>query len=149
MNEAPPIEFQWQGDGFRPTKQFWAKKCDEHFVVGEIYKLVEHHDRSQRSHNHYFACVHNAWQNLPEEYEGRFPTQEHLRHWVLVKTGYCTKSEIVTALASEATKLAAFARQVDTYSVITVQDCVVTIYRAKSQSMRSMGKDEFQASNGS
>lgn len=146
MSGAPPIKFEWDGEAFVPASPFWARKCDEHFVVGEQYQMVEHQDRSMRSHRHYFACVKDAWDNLPEQLAERFPTSEHLRKYALIRAGYRDERSIVAGSKAEAQRLAAFMKPMDEYAVVIVQEAMVTVYTAKSQSMRAMGKTTFAES---
>lgn len=142
---APPIPFRWSGDSMEPLPRF-AKECDRHFVVGEVYQLVEQQDRSQTSHNHYFACVAEAWKNLPDEMVERFPTAEHLRKFALIKAGFADSRQFLAASKAEALRLAAFVRPCDEYALVTVREMVVTVWTARSQSMRAMGRRDFQAS---
>lgn len=146
MTDSSPFPFQWDGDAMVPPNAYWKKRADERFVVGQHYRMVEHHDRSEASHRHYFAALHEAWSNLPPHYAERFPSSEHLRKWALVKAGYRDEAVIVTATPEEAMRLAATTRRLDGYAVILVDDAVVTIYTAESQSMRAMGKQRFEES---
>ncbi|WP_234840443.1 hypothetical protein [Sinorhizobium meliloti] len=43
-------------------------------------------------------------------------------------------------------RLAAFIRPIDAFSVVDVKEATVTRYVAKSQSMKAMGKQDFQES---
>lgn len=142
-DDIPPMVFQWDGLAMIPAR---AKLADQLFVVGEHYTLVQHRDRSQASHNHYFAAIHDAWLNLPEELAERFPTSEHLRKFALIKAGYCDSQSIVCASKAEAGRVAAFVRPTDEFSIVAVNGATVTRYTAKSQSMRAMGKKVFQES---
>lgn len=141
----PPMYFQWQGDGFTPCRGF-QKRCDEHLVVGERYRLEVREERSVNSHRHFFASVTEAWRNLPEHLAEQIDSPEKLRKWALIKCGYYDKRQIVCESASQAEKFAAFVRPMDEYAVVTVRDTVVTVYTAQSQSMRAMNKERFQQS---
>ena len=143
---SAPIRFNWDGEAMVPVGQTWALRADREFVVGEQYVLVEHHQRSLRSHNHFFASVSEAWKNLPEEHAQRFHSDEHLRKWALVQCGYRDERSIVCASKAEAQRVAAFIKPMDEYAVVTVRDAVVIVYTAKSQKMNAMGKDEFTRS---
>lgn len=142
---APPVPCVWDGDAFVPPSRF-AKLCDKHFVVGESYPLVVHEARSQASHSHYFAALNEAWKNLREDVAERFPTSEHLRKYALVKAGFADERSIVCASKAEAQRVAAFIRPMDDYAVIVVREATIKVFTAKSQSMRAMGKADFQAS---
>lgn len=143
---AAPITFQWDGEAMAPASVFWARKADEAFVIGETYRLVEHHDRSMASHNHYFAAITEGWQNLPEHLAERFPTAEHLRKYALVRAGYADERSIVCASKAEAQRVAAFVKPMDDFAVVVVSEATVKVYTAQSQSMKAMGKKAFQDS---
>lgn len=140
-----PIPFRWEGDNFAPMPGF-AKLCDREFVVGQVYRMVEEQERSARSHAHYFACVSEAWDNLPERLAPDFPTADHLRRYALIRAGYADSRTLVASSKAEAVRLAAFVKPMDTYAVVVVTDATVTVWTAKSQSMKAMGKATFQAS---
>lgn len=141
--EIPPLAFEWTGEEMKPLR---PKLADEHFTIGERYILVEHNDRSEASHRHYFAAVRDGWMNLPENMAERFPTAEHLRKYALIKAGYADSQSIVCGSKAEAQRMASFVRPADEFSIVTVTEATVTRWTAKSQSMRAMGKKDFQAS---
>lgn len=140
-----PIAFEWIGDAMVPLKRF-HNVCNATFIVGQRYMLEELQDRSSASHRHYFACIHEAWTNLSEEYADQFPTSDHLRKWALIKAGYRDERTLVCASKAEALRVSAFIKPMDDYAVVVVRDAVVAVYTAKSQSTRAMGKADFQAS---
>lgn len=142
---AAPIPMRWEGDVFRPHPRY-QKECDRTFTVGDVYRLVEHQDRSQASHSHYFASLAEAWANLPDDLAERWPTPEHLRKFALIKAGYADSRQIVASSRAEALRLASFIRPMDEYAVVTVAEAVVTVFTARSQSKRAMGAKDFQAS---
>jgi hypothetical protein len=142
-----PILLRYEGDGeFRVLSNYWKGRADKDFVVGEVYRMVEHHDRSVRSHNHYFASIGNAWANLPEGLADTYPTAEHLRKKALIWTGYRDERTIVAASKAEAQRVAAFVKPMDDFAVVTVHEAVVRVWTAKSQSIKAMGAAEFQKS---
>ncbi len=143
MTAIYPVAFQWDGDNMLCIN---PRLADRQYVVGEIYRLVPQEDRSDASHNHYFATINEAWKNLPEDIADRWPTSEHLRKWALIKSGYRDERTTVAASKAEAQRLVAFIRPIDDYAVVIAKDAVVTVYTAKSQSMRAMGKADFQKS---
>ena len=140
-----PLYFSWDGESMRPLPRF-ISLANKQYVVGEKYRLVEENERSQVSHSHFFASVMEAWRNLPHEYAERFPTETHLRKWALVRAGYADERSIVAGSPEEAQRIGAFVRPSDPYAVITVNDCVVTVYTAQSQSKKAMGAKAFQDS---
>ena len=141
-----PLPFIWDGEKMVPPSRYWAERGCERFVKGETYRLSEAYDRSVNSHNHYFAALSEAWQNLPHDAMERWPTSEHLRKWALIQAGYRDEKSIVAASKAEAQRIGAFIRPMDHYAVVAISECVVTVYTAKSQSLRAMGKADFQQS---
>src|SRR6185503_10225916 len=120
--------------------------ADRQFVVGETYPMEVHEDRSRQSHQHYFAAIEDCWQNLPEAVAEEFPTSEHLRKYALIKAGYCERRSIVCPSPAEAERVAAFVKPIDEFALVEITGPVVTVYTAKSQSLRAMGKADFQKS---
>lgn len=140
-----PIHATWDGEAFVPMKRF-AKACDAELVTGKVYCLDTIEERSIASHRQYFAALHDAWVNLPEEYAQEFPSSEHLRKWALIKAGFCDERVHVCANKREAHEIAAFMRPLDDFALIVPFDNLVKCWTAKSQSMKAMGKADFQAS---
>lgn len=142
---SPPTVFMWDDEAqvMRPSH---PKLASQRFEAGAAYALVEHEDRSQRSHDHFFATVAEAWSNLPEDLAARYPTPDHLRRNLLIKTGFFTSRDFVARSNAEALRLAAFIRPTDEYAVVVVTNCIVTEYKAKSQSLKAMGRADFQES---
>lgn len=135
----------WKDGALIPEPRF-ARWCDEQFGEGEVIQLERHEDRSTNSHNHYFAALKTCWENLPDiEVQERFPTVEAMRKWALIKAGYYTESSIVADSPEQATAIAAFMGRQEG-QIIVVKENVIKKYNAKSQSYRSMDKDEFQKS---
>lgn len=142
MNIAPHL-FRYDGEAMVPLR---PKAADRDFVVGEVYRLEIVEERSAASHRHYFASINEAWQNLPEEAADRFATPEDLRKFALIKTGFHDSRSIVASSKAEASRIAAFIRGGSDFTIVVVNGSTITEYRAKSQSLRAMGKQEFQAS---
>lgn len=142
---SAPVYFTWDGESMAPMPRF-AKLCDKQYVVGETYCLVPHEDRSANSHRHYFASLRNAWLNIPEDLTERFPTSEHLRKFALIKAGYADQRQFVCGSKAEALRLSTFLSPMDSYAVVTVQNAVVNVFTAQSQSTKAMGRKEFAES---
>lgn len=138
-----PLRFRWSGEAMTPLQPGAAAR---QFEKGEWYTLEVREERSTASHNQFFAALNEGWQNLPETMADRFPSADHLRKWLLIRTGYRDEVTYVAASKAEAPRLAAFIRPLDDFAVVTVSEATVTVYRAKSQSVRAMGKAEFQRS---
>lgn len=142
-----PIKLMWTDEGnFVPVSRYWSRICDERFVIGQTYALDEIKARSHASHAHYFAVLHEIWLSLPESIERRFINEDQMRKHALIHTGYRTEVQHVCKSHAEAERLASAIRPYDDYQIVLVSECVVTVYHAKSQDMRSMDKAEFQAS---
>lgn len=141
-----PLVFSWDGEAMRPASRMMARLADKAFVIGETYRLTEEHERSAASHRHYFAAINEAWQNLPEEIGDRFPNSESLRKYALIKAGYRDERTIVAASKAEAQRLAGFVRPMDAFAVVTTSEATVTVWTAKSQSVKAMGGKDFQTS---
>jgi hypothetical protein len=75
---------------------------------------------------------------FPEDLSGLYEGAESI--------GRRYERTIVCASKAEAQRVAAFIKPMDEYAVVLAQEATVTVYTAKSQSMRAMGKEAFQAS---
>lgn len=140
-----PIAYRRTGKALVPVP-YYAEEFARTFEDGRLYRLVEVQERSLASHNHYFAAVHDGWQNIPEDMRERFPSDEHLRKWCLIRTGFSHSRSIACDSPEEARKVAAFVQPFDEFAVVSVGGTVVTVFTAMSQSYKDMGKVEFAKS---
>lgn len=140
-----PVLFEWDGDNMVPLARFKAL-CDKQYVVHEVYKLDIVEDRSLVTHNHYFACLVSAWKNLPEDIAPRYPTMDRLRRRALIRAGFADERTVVLDTPADAVKVSGVIQTYDEDAVVMVKGRTVHIFTAKSQSMKAMGKDEFQRS---
>lgn len=143
MSNIVALTFVWNGEAMEPLD---PRTANRQYAVGETYRLIPHEERSKTSHNHYFACVVEAWKNLSEHDAERYPTSEHLRKWALVRAGYRNERAFACDTARQAMQIAAAVKAVDEYAVVVVRGSVVMVYTAKSQSSQAMGKAVFQKS---
>ena len=139
----PPVDFRWDGAAMVPLSAAAAERA---YVAGESYRLAPVHDRSHRSHAHYFAMIEEAWRNLPEALAERLPTPEHLRKYALIRAGFRDERSIVAASKAEALRIAAFVKPLDEFAAVAVHEATVTVMTARSQSTRAMGRAAFQRS---
>lgn len=139
MNTIP---LKHEGNGV--FRSIYPKRCADIPVGVAAWRMVEH--RSSESHRHYFACIADAWGNLPEVLADEYPSPEHLRHFALIKAGYCTETKVVCATNGDALRLAAYSTDADKFALVNVMGRVVTIWRAESQSVPAMGGKKFQES---
>jgi hypothetical protein len=142
---AQPILFHWEGDVMRPVGRF-AALADKAFVVGENYSLEVIQQRSRATHTHFFACVDEAFANLPEIHAGRWRTPDHLRRWALIQAGYRNETNYMAKSKAEALRFAPFLSGLDEYALVDVHGNMVAVYTAKSQSEKNMSRKEFQES---
>ncbi len=143
MTAARIQRFRWDGEAMIPLYPGVAAR---QYEKGEVYPLEVREDRSANSHRHYFAAVNEGWQNLPEIETERFPSPDHLRRWLLIKAGYYDERTIVVGSKAEAQRVAAFVKPMDAYAVVVAKEATVVVFTAKSQSMKAMGKADFQRS---
>jgi hypothetical protein len=144
-DRAPPLPCRWTGSEFKPWNLALARK---HYEPGGTYALVVHDERSQASHNEYFASLDTRWQTLPFALEPEYPSRESLRHKALIKTGYAIEHDFVLPTDATATLFAAALIEADdeVYTIVEVRGHVVRRYRAQSQSYRAMGRKVFEES---
>lgn len=146
MSTPTPLPFVWDGEVFQPISRYFARRCDEQYAVGQRYVLEAIEERSAKSHKHFFAEVREIWMSLPEHLAEKHPSPEHLRKYALVMTGFRNVLTHVEPSHAAAQRLAAFIRPLDEFAVVRAEGATVTVMTAQSQSMRAMGKDQFQAS---
>jgi hypothetical protein len=145
MSEPPPMPFFWDAERsvMIPRRKNLA---DRIYVDGEDYRLGVIEERSMGSHGHFFAMLHEAFMNLPDDLAERFQTPDHLRKYALIKAGFYDERSVCCSSKAEAQRIAAFMRPLDNYAIVIASEAVVRIFTAKSQSLKAMGKDEFQRS---
>lgn len=141
-----PLPVQWDGEVFKPITGYWARQADRHLVVGQTYTMEVREPRSPASHGHYFASVTDAHENLPEAMADRWATPDHLRRYALIRTGWRDERSIACTSKADALRVAAFIRPMDEYAVVVAHEAVVVVMTAKSQSLKAMGRKDFQAS---
>jgi hypothetical protein len=143
MSSVPPMRYSWDGEALKP---FNPKYADKHLIIGCDYIMGEQRDRSDKSHSHYFACINHAWANLPEGGADAFPTADHLRARALIACGYAKTNQIVCKNGLDAMRFAVYLRDDNDYHVVTLEDNVVTVFKAMSQNYKSMPGKMFQKS---
>lgn len=117
---------------------------DRELVIGETMTWEIVHQRSSETHRHLFACLKNAWENLPEDLAVQFPSPEALRKWGLIQIGHCTMTRLAFANNTEAMKAATLMREIDGYSEIGVNGNTVVMRRARSIAVRAVSSAEFK-----
>jgi hypothetical protein len=139
------IKAIWTGASFVPEARD-MHYCQFMFGAGEVLVLDPEQERDMNSHRHYFAQLHEAWKNLPEELEKTFPTEDIFRKKLLIKAGFFFMEETVCDSLRQAAITVAFAAPLDPSVIIISSGNVVRKYTAMSQSIAAMGREEFQKS---
>lgn len=137
-----PVVFEWTGEVMKPVAGF-GKACDRQFVVHERYRMEVVQQRSSESHRHFFAVVNEAFENIPEQHAGRWPTPDHLRRWALIQAGFRNETTYIAGSKAEALRIGTFLRSIDEFAYVEVKAKTATLYRAKSQSYSEMSRKEF------
>ena len=142
------ISCVWDGRAFTPATPFHHRRAEAAFGEGEIVLLNVENESSGKSRRHYFACLREAWQNLPESVamETWAQSTEHLRKYALIRTGFSESQTLIASSAAEASRFAAFLRPTDEFSIVLARGVEVIRFTAKSQRVKAMGAKEFQRS---
>lgn len=135
------IVYIWTDEGVMKPLSYFANHCDENFIVGQKYKLREVKERSIKSHDHYFACLHDAWQTLPETVEAQFVNEEKFRKWALIQAGFYTENVFLMASNEEAWRMAREYKDVDIYAEVIVNGNLIAIRKAMSQKIKRKDGD--------
>ena len=69
-----------------------------------------------------------------------------MRKFALISTRHADQRQIVAASKEQAQRLAAFVGSLDPYLLVTVDERIVTVFTAHSQSRGAMSKKQFQKS---
>lgn len=141
-----PIICRFTDGALIPSTNYQRHLAFERWDEGELVPVVEHSQRSDKSHDHYFATLGDMWATLPEDVSPDFPNVDVLRAHALIRTGYANKRQLVCRSNADAERAAAFMRPSAPLAIITVEGCVVTEWTAESQKYRAMGKRRFQES---
>lgn len=138
---------RWTGKSFACHPRH-MDAANQLYKVGDVYRVLTEEERSDVSHNHEFAFVAEAWKNLPEHLADEFPSPDHLRRWALIKAGFYDEQiiDVGTRAGAERVRLGFLAAPGEAFSHIVMRGTFVVIRRAKSQSRRSMNREQFQAS---
>jgi len=151
MSTGKPLAmaFKWNAaeQTFRVARRFEATAA-ETFVDDATYWLNVEAERTEKSHDHQFAWVTEAWKTLPENLTDDYPTPDHLRKRALIVSGYYDEQVIDAGNNAAALRVCAGVKAFpgEGYSHVVVRGPFVVIRRPKSQSFRAMGGKVFQES---
>lgn len=140
-----PLTYVWSNGALYPLRRFTAEAA-RRFTAGAVYMMEEVQGRSRISHDHEFAWLNDAWLSLPESLADQYPTAEHLRKRALVAAGYYHETIVDAGTNAAALRVAAYMRNKDEFAVVVVRGPLAVERTPKSQSLRAMGKADFQAS---
>lgn len=143
--ETVNVIFTWDGEALRPLPRY-HNLVNSEFVVGDNYRCDVQEDRSWVSHKHQFAWLHEAWLSLPEHMAARFLNEDHLRKHALIAGGFCDSTSVACSSRAEAERWFRFLTKDDPYCIVKIEGATLMKFTAQSQSVRSMGKQRFQAS---
>ena len=147
-----PVSFTWLADEGRmvPSDIAAVAICRKQFTDRQAYPMEVVQQRSMPAHRRYFAALHDGWLNLSEEYKDRFKTDEHLRAYALVHTGFCTEVDYPFESRKDALLAARIIRTRSAYSVIKVSGDVVKVFDPESQAVygpNAMPPERFKESS--
>lgn len=117
-----------------------------------LMEKLREKQRTQASHNHQFAAIHDLWHNLPASHAGApyAASAEAFRKHGLVETGHCDVETLVfedaKAARDAAPYIAALARRAHGYALVIARGPLVICTTPHSQSYRAMGKELFERS---
>ena len=140
-----PFDARWTGSAFEPTPYFRQRMTLE-LKPGQTYRLEENRHRSHRSHQHFFAALNEAYENLNER-GVFFPSAEHLRKWCLTFTPFCNVNEHQAATETEAIRVA-MSWHKGLYSRVEISADGLTVrqFIPHSQAYSAMSHAKFQKS---
>lgn len=108
------VNLKYLGDGrLTAAHQTDWHVLKENLQEGDIVAMTEDAGRSMKQHRWLFACIRKAYDTLPERQISRFPSEEHLRKYALIKAGWCDvhqqafSSPVNAELAAKAFKVGA------------------------------------------
>jgi hypothetical protein len=141
-----PIKAMWTGASFVPEGRD-MRYCQYMFETGQVFAIdPEQDERDMNAHKHYFAQLKEAWKNLPEELDAKYPDETIFRKKLLIETGWCHEEELVCDSPEQAALVVAFSAPLDPSCVIDIHGNVVKKYTARSQKVSQMGPKDFQRS---
>lgn len=140
-----PVEFVWTDDEVMKPQPRFMLLAQKQYVIGEHYMLAVSEERSDQSHRHYMACVEQAWLNLSPKLTAEIRTATNLRKRALIQSNYCDE-EVIDLSDRKAVVRALKQPPKDSYVEIEMRGHTMIRRTARSQSYKSMKKDEFERS---
>lgn len=126
------------------------RRADEQYGDGQIIRLQEPVDRTQRAEGYYFSNVKEMWASLPEKYADEWWAEDEdaLRYYALIQTGFANTETFPCETVQEAKRLMAFLGPMSSHAIIKRDGTIVYRFTAKSQSRKAMpGRATFAESS--
>ena len=140
-----PLLTEWTGAAFVPAQRH-MKRCWKELEIGARYFVEPISPRSRKTHNHFFAWLHEAWLNLPDDLAEIYPSETHLRKRALIQAGLYNEEIVDAGSNTVAIRVAACLRKREEFALVIVRGAFVIIRTAKSQREAAMdGKSFAQA----
>jgi hypothetical protein len=139
------MQGKWDGEHWTPLPYF-KPQATRQLKPGHIYRIELVEIRSKQSHDHLFACLGVAFDNLPEAHANRWQTPDQLRKWCLCQTAFRDTQEFHAPSHAEAIRLATHFAQLREFSVCEIRNNMVLRHTPHSQDYAHMADREFQAS---
>lgn len=152
MHQGNLIRVTYDGAVLEPDGHFSAAALQSRLGAGEVLLIDIEPNRSRATHNHQFAFIKTAWDNLPEAMKDApyAKTPDTLRKHALIMTGYAKSRMFALGCERRAVRMARHMRDMDEdeeiYSIVTTDGPVVYRVTAESQKERLMGRHRFQQS---
>ncbi|MEL6411689.1 MAG: hypothetical protein AAFQ38_14930 [Pseudomonadota bacterium] len=152
MRDNDLIRCVFDGQALIPDGNFSVAQVNDRFGAGQVVVVDLDPQRSGKSHKHQFVFVKTAWENLPDYLvDAPFAVSvETLRKHALIATGFCHTEMVPVGTKQRAERVAvamsSLASRAHGYCITDVRGSVAYCHTAQSQSVKSMGRDEFQKS---
>jgi hypothetical protein len=138
--------FKWTGEVMQPTPES-LPLCMRQFEIGELYQLSAERQRSVASHREFMALINEAFANLPEQHQGRWPTVDRLRYWCLVKCNYSHEETFPWQTKQDADRFVEYVLAKQENCIAQADGNVARVWTAKSQRYKhdpEMAFEEFE-----
>ncbi len=145
-----PLPLVYEGAGRFQTPRGFVRKADMLYGAGEYVTMAPVEERSPAGHRAFFATVNEIFKSLPEHLVAEHPTADALRKHALIATGWRDQETHVCGSKAEALRTSGLIKRYvpsDAWPVVSVFGCVVVVLTAKSQAVRAMKREDFEASS--
>lgn len=137
--------FRWTGRAMEPLTRF-LEYCQRDFVEGSTYRLEPVGARNQESHDHFFAVMHLAYDNLTTRQKEEWPKFDYFRKWCLIQAGFYYETRLQADTQENLNRYVKALSRLRDYRVVVMAGDDVLIREAESQATQAMGPARFEAS---